>query len=137
MGGQNEDTIDVGAQAAEGGTLDPEIGPSGSVSIPTVAPLSQKIRYHESGGKIHFHFDDEGLKVEVPVAEWWGIWQQLKNMRISEWTFMDHGRGTLLHVSAGLDEGGKFDVCPTVRKVTTGSGAVFQKLDEFTTKCGK
>ena len=136
MGGKNEGTIQV-EEKSVGGTLDPE---PEKISLPTVRKvptLSQKIRYHEKDGFIHFHLDDEGIKVNVPVAEWWGAWDQLKNLRITEWKFIDHKRGTMLEVCAGLDAKNNFEVCPKVTQFVQGPGAVFGKLDEFTTKCGK
>jgi hypothetical protein len=135
MGGKNEDTIKV--EESKGGTLDPQQKPAEKPSIPTVAPLSQKIRYHEKDGNVHFHLDDEGLKVNVPVADWWGAWEQLKNLRVTEWKYIDHKRGTMLKVTAGLDSSGNFEVCPTVTQLSQGAGGIFQKLDDFTSKCGK
>jgi hypothetical protein len=142
MGGKNEDTIEVGkkdkgkgkkAKADIGGTLDPN-----SPAIPAVRQvpeLSQKIRFHLNEGMVHFHLDEESLKVEVPVAAWWSAWQELKNLRQNEWRYVDHERGTMLEVTAGLSQDGKFDICPVVTKVAQGSGAIFSQLDEFTAKC--
>jgi len=134
MGGKHQDTI----QAKDiGGVLDPG-GPEPSQAtqaIPKVQGLSQKIRFHLSGSMVHFHFDEEKLKVEIPVADWWGAWQELKNLRRDSWRYVDHQRATMLEVTAGLGDDGKFDICPVVTKVAQGSGAIFEKLEEFTTKC--
>jgi hypothetical protein len=134
MGGEHQDTIEIGKEDLSG-VLDPGGAPEPSHAIPKVSGLSQKIRYHLSQGKIHFHLDDENLKVEIPVADWWGAWQELKNLRRNSWQYVDHQRGTMLEVTAGIGHDGKFDICPVLTKIAQGSGAVFDKLDEFTTKC--
>lgn len=36
------------------------------------------IRYHESGGKVHFHDDKASLKCTVPVADFWSAWNDFK-----------------------------------------------------------
>jgi len=140
MGGTHEDTIEMGKKDkakddAFGGVLDP----NSQQAIPTVRQvpeLSQKIRFHLNQGMVHFHLDDaDKLKVEIPVAVWWSAWQELKNLRQNEWRYVDHERGTMLEVTAGLGQDGKFDICPMVTKVAQGSGAIFSQLDEFTTKC--
>jgi hypothetical protein len=143
MGGKNEDTIEVGKKAkpkkakddAPGGVLDPNTSQQAIPAVRQVPELSQKIRFHLNQGMIHFHLDDDKLKVEVPVAVWWSAWQELKNLRQNEWRYVDHERGTMLEVTAGLSQDGKFDICPVVTKVAQGSGAIFSQLDEFTTKC--
>jgi hypothetical protein len=117
MGGKNEDTIEVGKKAKPKKAKDD--APGG----------------HLNQGMIHFHLDDDKLKVEVPVAVWWSAWQELRNLRQNEWRYVDHERGTMLEVTAGLSQDGKFDICPVVTKVAQGSGAIFSQLDEFTTKC--
>jgi hypothetical protein len=134
MGGEFEDKIGV-AKIDDGGVLQPPIElPVERLCTPRVATLDQPIRYHVKDGKIHFHNDGEKLKVEVPVAEWWGAWEELKNFRRTKWQYIDSERGTLLEVSVGLTEDNKLDAHAKVSRVAHGVGTIFTKLDEFTTK---
>jgi hypothetical protein len=59
---------------------------------------STTIRYHRSGNQVHFHEDSLGLKVAVPVARWYAMWNALaaSTGNDHEETFYDRENGTLL-----------------------------------------
>ena len=84
MGGEREVTVKTPAKVTKG-----------SVDL---LSGEQKIRIHESGGKVHFHVDAENLKVEIPVAEWFKAWQFLSKPSETEhqWMYADPEHGTVL-----------------------------------------
>lgn len=142
MGGQYEDTIGSSKKSdggdgggGLGGLLQPANQKARTGSLPVVGDLSQAIRFHQSGGEIHFHVDDapDGkLKVALPVAEWWSAWEQVKNLRTERYRYVDHKNGCMLEVECGLDAQGKFEVKPTLSRIASGTGSTFDKLEDFT-----
>jgi hypothetical protein len=124
------------ADPGDGGVLSPPGPPVGDLhqKMEHISPLDQAIRYHVKDGKVHFHVDAEKLKVEVPVGDWWGAWEELKNLRKHSWRFCDHERGTMLICTVGLDDQQQFEAHLKVRKIAHGAGNIFSKLEEFTTK---
>jgi hypothetical protein len=137
MGGQFEDQIEV-AGKADGGVLEPP-EPTGGLGtiIPAVGSLKTPIRYHLSGGFIHFHDDKSKLRVAIPVAEWWRALESLKHLRDETFRYIDHDAGTMLEVSAGINEKKLFDIIPEIKQVSNGVGPIFQKLQSFTDKARK
>lgn len=143
MGGQYEDMVSPAAKAEKekkpesGNLLMPELSGMPDSGIPQVGSLSQAIRYHVSGGDVHFHVDagkgpnKEDMKVAVPVAEWWTAWEKLKNLRGSNYSYIDHEQGCMLTVTAGLNEKGEFEIIPSLKKISNGTGPVFNRLEEF------
>ncbi len=72
MGGEREDTIPA-KKTAKGDILG-------------------TIRYHESGGEVHFHDDVAKLKVAMPVAIWFNLWQQVSTFsskKSRKWYYVD------------------------------------------------
>lgn len=56
------------------------------------------VRYHESGGEIHFHDDQVDLKVTVPSATWIAIMQDMMRTTPSRRQIPDLNRKTVLYV---------------------------------------
>lgn len=50
---------------------------------------AQKIRIHESGGQVHFHDDKGNLKVAIATAKYWSKWEEIREGKLSLWTFQD------------------------------------------------
>jgi hypothetical protein len=139
MGGELEETIDVGKAEDGGGVLEPPTSspPEQTATIPAVGSLKTPIRYHLNGGFIHFHDDQSKLRVAIPVAEWWCALESLKHLRDEDFRYIDHDAGTMLEVSAGINENNQFDIIPEVKKVSSGVGPIFKKLEAFTAKARK
>ena len=55
------------------------------IAVASEAYQQQNIRQHVSGGEVHFHVDDEGLKTAVPTAEWWNAVRQLGKAQPFTW----------------------------------------------------
>ncbi len=94
MGGQRETLLETKPRAKTSGTID----------IATVG----KIRVHESGGEVHFHDDDNKLKVAVPAADFWQKWRLLQPNYPAEshdTVFMDLDNGTVLFLAMSLRHG--------------------------------
>jgi hypothetical protein len=74
VGGLREDTIETG-------TATPSPKGKGKTAKATVDSGGQSIRIHEDDktGQVHFHVDKEKLKVAMPVATWWKIWEKLSD----------------------------------------------------------
>jgi len=137
MGGARQDVIgDLPAKAEKGSGASGVIQtPPSSGDSPTglqsIIAGKQKIRFHENKGEVHFHADEDGLKVALPVAEWYKAWERLKNLRMTEYTFVDHGNLTRLDVKVGLIDG-KLDISASVAKVASDIGHTFAALEKFT-----
>ena len=79
MGGKNQQTVENPPVESPPRTPNPRPTPKPrSSDIPPASGTSRKIRWHESGGEVHFHDDERGLKVAIPVATVWDEWQRFK-----------------------------------------------------------
>lgn len=115
MGGENETTV-AQKKPDAAGTLQ----------------VSGEIRYHTSGGEVHFHDDKNRLKVAVPIATWFAAWQKIEAGE--SWQYIDIERQTSLNVSfaTAIDADGKvkLDVCLSIGKIELSDD--FEKLRKFT-----
>lgn len=112
MGGQNQAVAEPPKPSAK------------PVSIPKSSKKSKgKInptRFHESNGEIHFHDDVSGLKVAVPVAEAFGVWQNFENSPMADpIMFVDSKRQTQA-VLSWVKSSKEVDVQIVVSKIKTG-----------------
>lgn len=101
--------------------------------------ISGKVRYHlkNEGGCdwVHFHDDENGLKVAIPASTWFAAWQRLES-GLDNWQYTDLGHKTHLHVSfittpPNPPTPAKLDVCLSIEKVELSDD--FEKLRKFTT----
>jgi len=94
--------------------------------------VSGEVRYHTSGGEVHFHDDKNSLKVAVPTAAWFAAWQKIETGE--SWQYTDIERQTSLNVgfTTVIDDVGKakIDVCLSIEKVEISDD--FEKLRKFT-----
>jgi hypothetical protein len=75
----------------------------------TTAPQTKKtasgleqcgtVRYHENAGEVHFHDDQNHLKVAIPSGVWYSLYQKLCAETPSQISFTDPVNGTALHAS--------------------------------------
>lgn len=87
---------------------------------------TQKIRFHENKGEVHFHDDDNSLKAAVPVTTWFTAMNQIRQLK--KWSYLDAANKTLLRVKP--DKGGKrVDVVISVRPANV--GATLKALSDF------
>ena len=120
MGGQYEDKIKSAAapgpvaEAPRPETAEQEVQPAAGAE-----PTGQTIRFHVSGGDVHFHDDESGLKVAVPISDWYRAWELLRNPRdvsmpgqyTAYYTYSNPDRNTMLIcTSAVYPEGGIADI---------------------------
>lgn len=80
--------------------------------------ISSSIRTHVANSELHFHDDKKGLKVAVPIGEWWAIWNKVSTMSIKKAYYLDRKTGIKLIVEPIVD-GGEFDVKITLKKTFT------------------
>lgn len=92
MGGERESTVPKSRTAKQGETLGRTLG---------------KIRFHESAGEVHFHDDDNGLKVAIPTARWYRVWEDLSNGTSKKFQFIDSERNTRLLVRMQMKKNDK------------------------------
>lgn len=121
MGGEREDKIETPAAKA------PEIG---GVLETGTRPVDlgdyQRIRFHESGGEVHFHDDDRGLKCALPVARWHNLFQLvLSGERVKH---VDTKTGVVLDV---YHNAGDVEVRLAAGPVFK-AGGTLEKLQKFT-----
>lgn len=123
MGGARE--TKVGAAAEKPGVT---IGPKIAAPPPPIK-TEQQVRIHENQGEVHFHVDNENLKVAVPSGEWYKAWEDIAKFPGREWSYVDKQRGTLLTVKSGIIDG-TLDAIVQIAKVSTGD--TFAELEKFT-----
>lgn len=110
MGGVAEDVVPQTEKRSDG-------------SVVTVG----KVRFHESGGEVHFHDDERGLKVAIPVATWWSTWQSLSSGAAKKAELVDASRKTMVTVKVSGKQ--VRDVSIRIRNV--GLSSSFESLQKF------
>lgn len=91
MGGEREETVTQKSKKSDGKTE----------TVGTV-------RFHESGGEVHFHDDANNLKVAIPVATWFNLWAKLNQQGLkgkkkkAKMSFTDSKHKTVLNVQLNL-----------------------------------
>jgi len=114
MGGQNETVMP--AKTVE--------------TTPGATKTVGKVRYHINGAEVHFHDDDSGIKISVPVADWFAGWQDLESGKVQEWTHADLPNRACLCVNLLVTEG-KLDVALSINMLVPSND--FTALADFTT----
>lgn len=106
MGGLNEDTITAPATPKQAVIQD---APAAAPAATSPLGVEQTIRFHEdpTTGQIHFHDDANGLKVGIPVADWFSAWRRIRqvdNRPGGDFTYLyvDTEHKTLLTVRSWL-----------------------------------
>jgi hypothetical protein len=92
MGGSYEKTVEAQPKVEKAKGVPPES--MGSTNI-------HQLRIHESKGEIHFHNDNNKLKVAMPVAEFNVMMRQLKRMKPIN--FVDDVNKTVLTIEPIFD----------------------------------
>ena len=138
MGGAGQDTIQDAPKRAKKQTKksDGVIQDTGERPSPSdfarIIEGNQKLRFHlsdDGSGNIHFHDDAVKLRAAVPAAIFWSAWDQLKNLKRDEWSYVDLEQGTFLRIQAGFDNKSQINVNVALTKVILGS--TFKALEEF------
>jgi hypothetical protein len=111
MGGKNEKTIETKVSAAPG-----------------KATTIGKLRIHENKGEVHFHDDDNGLKVAVPSAMFWRAWNN--NVNLNSIQFFDSERETLCTIRFCVKNSAQ-DVDAEIILTKTSVNDSFKKLNDF------
>lgn len=91
------------------------------------------LRIHENAGFVHFHDDNRGLKVAVPVAEMYSAWGRLTSGKIKKFKYTDMANGSRLNMRV-FTAGGITDIEMSVKrtKLKTKSRTVgLQKTADF------
>ena len=109
MGGEREDLVEA------------RVSKKGSA-------VAGKVRFHESGGKVHFHADDQGLKAAVPVAKWYTAWEELSRAS-GKRDFIDPEQSTILTVETTVD-GNSYSAIINISSCTLSDA--FKALHKFT-----
>ena len=103
-----------------------------NVLEPSKQPIRSHIATENGKQQLHFHDDSAGIKVAVPVADWYSAWQKLSTLRTTEWQYLDIENNTLLTVKTGKDRHNRIEARIDIEK--TELGTVFSKLSEYTRK---
>ena len=98
-------------------------------NLPFIPAQTQSIRHHLSGKDVHFHIDDEKLKVAIPIAQLESYFYDLKSLNRIEHFYYDDKNATLTHFRAGINSNNQIDVWITVSKCE--EGPVVQKLEKL------
>ena len=60
-------------------------------------------RIHLNNGEVHVHDDDNKLKVAIPVAAWWKIWDRIRNQP-DGLTWLNPVNKTELKIESSIDD---------------------------------
>lgn len=155
MGGEREETVGGNAKSGKGGKSSEEVviqgGPGGrpepggaqaatshpnwpfvnlflsELANPKVGEFTrQKIRTHRANGEVHFHVDDEKLKVAVPAADAWSGWHRFYYM-LQPFVWRDEKHGTILVIAPHWNNG-VLDAVATVSPFAVVQGPTWQAL---------
>lgn len=83
-------------------------------------------------GKVHFHADQQGYRVAVPVAVWYSAWEKI-SQQPGEWSYVDREANTAVTVITKVVNN-KIDAEISVFPITVGD--TFKVLQKFTTGAG-
>jgi hypothetical protein len=88
MGGEHTETVTQAVEPSAEATTSPGAG-------------RQSIEIHQKGPEVHFHDRTSGLKVAVPVADWYAAWRRLEHAEVGkgEFTYFDAKEQTRLRVT--------------------------------------
>ena len=91
------------------------------VAVAGLGAEHQPLRVHESGGEIHFHDDANGIRVNVPVADFFSAWEVLKNGEIrGPVRFTDKTNSTIVELFPHMTYS-TVDIVVKVRRVEFGA----------------
>jgi len=93
-----------------------------------------ELRFHESGGQVHFHDDKNKLKVAIQAGRWYQEWQNAVKAAcengMAAFQYRDHINKSQLTLQVTLSDG-QLDISEISIAPLTSSDT-FKKLDEFT-----
>jgi len=117
MGGQYESTVQQQQPGDKGGETiiqqppggQPQASASPPVQSAAVEPppappqggASQTLRFHLSGGEVHFHDDANRLKAAVPVADYYLMLRQVQMMQTC--SYLDQKFGSIITFTPYVD----------------------------------
>ncbi len=133
MGGAHEDVIggpkvlDVPPKRGDD-IIQGEVKAKGGV-LPLLNEQVQVIRQHVSGKDVHFHVDDENLKLAIPLAQLEVYFQCLRNLSATEKLYHDDKNKTLAKFQVGMNSQGQLDIF--IKISACEEGPVVQKLDKL------
>lgn len=117
MGGQREAVINQKSAATK-------------PNLSGIQGSTGKIRFHENKGHVHFHDDNQKIKVEIPVAQWANIWQKLST-ELGHFCFVDKNQNTILSVSLLKGSDGLISCSMSVESITLSDEYI--ELERFIT----
>lgn len=117
MGGEREATVPVSSTTQTG---EKKIG---------------TVRFHESkpDGEIHFHDDANQMKVAVPTATWYKLWELFSSGQKKKIKFIDAQQGTKLTVKrSSKSSKGKKSLDAEIKIESINVSGTFAALQTFT-----
>ena len=91
------------------------------------------VRFHESGGEIHFHDDNNKLKVAIPSGVWHEAWERLSSGRQKRFEYADVLEKSRLVVKIDSEKKDKSKALEAFIKISPIElGSTFESLQKFT-----
>lgn len=129
MGGINESVV---AQKAQSESVVKQVPPSAEASVPVAASNDiLDIRMHVSGGEVHFHADDVGLKCAIPAADWFSVWNQISNRPNERITRIDKKTGVKAVFIGFLNSRGEYDIRVSLEQYAKGVGPMYNAMEKL------
>jgi len=120
-------------QGADDTDIDNDLAFTGN-GFNTILCGTQKLRIHESKGKVHFHDDKNKIKAYVPIGQWYAILQNLETGTQTKITHHDSDNKSTLIIRIGVI-GGKLDASVSLNEYKELKvGSTLEKLQSFTQK---
>lgn len=133
MGGFNEDVIsgeNKGGVVVEDILQGQKTNRSQS-SLQLIPDQVQTVRHHVSGKNVHFHVDDENLKLSIPVAQLMVYFECLRDLSSQRKMYHDVKNKTMGSFEVGMNRGGQLDIVVQISPCE--EGPVIQKLEKLMT----
>jgi hypothetical protein len=90
-----------------------------------------KIRIHENAGEVHFHDDKNKIKVAVPVATMFGVWEKLRDGRKKRFKHKDLINKSILRIEVIRKRKGPVDLQLVVEPMKDAATQEFTNFDAF------
>jgi hypothetical protein len=89
------------------------------------------LRIHENAGEVHFHDDQNKLKVAVPVAAMYDIWEKLRDGRKKRFKHRDLTNRAVLQMKVIRKKNKPIDLQMVVTPMKDSATTEFTSFDQF------
>lgn len=89
------------------------------------------LRIHENAGEVHFHDDKRNLKVAVPCATMYDVWEKLRDGRKKKFKHRDLTNRTTLRIKVVREKNKPVDLQMLVAPMSDSATTEYTSFDQF------